>query len=176
MPVKVNDRQQIHRGRVFDIFQENITLENGANVKMEIIRHPGAAAIVALTENKEILLIKQYRHAVDGYIWEIPAGTISGSETPLACAQRELIEETGYCAETWNALGAITPAPGYADERIHLFLACDLKEKAQNLDHDEVITVHKVAAEEVLSMVAEGKIQDAKTLSALFLARHTNAI
>lgn len=176
MPVNVNACQRIHSGRVFDIYQEDVTLENGAHVAMEIIRHPGAAAIVALTANKEILLIRQYRHAVDGFIWEIPAGTISGSETPLECARRELTEETGYCADTWSDLGVITPAPGYADERIHLFIARDLKEKAQNLDQDEVITVHKVAPEEVLSMVAGGKIQDAKTLSALFLAQTANAI
>lgn len=171
MTIKVNTRKRIHRGRVFEIFQENFTVENGPPLEMEIIRHPGASAIVALTENKELILLKQYRHAVAGFIWEIPAGTISGEESPLECARRELVEETGYHAGTWNKLGEITPLPGYADERIHLFVAHDLKEKKQKLDQDEILTVHKISREKLLSMVSGGEIQDAKTLSALFLAQ-----
>ncbi len=166
---KVNDIRRIHTGRVFHIDQEDVTLENGVRIKMEIIRHPGAAAIVALTDNEEILLLRQYRHAVGGFIWEIPAGTNSENETPLICAQRELQEETGYAADRWEELGDITPLPGYSDERIHLFLAQDLKETVQHLDADEVLTVHKVPYRKVLEMIRLGQIKDAKTLSALFL-------
>lgn len=169
MSVKVNTSRLLHSGRVFNMFQDNVTLENNTSISLEVIRHPGAAAIVALTSKKEILLLKQYRYAVGGYIWEIPAGTFSGKEPPLACARRELQEETGYSADTWKKLGEITPVPGYSDERIHLFLAQDLEEKVQNLDQDEVLVVHRLTYETVLSMIENGEIQDAKTLAALFL-------
>jgi ADP-ribose pyrophosphatase len=170
MPAKVNTSKMLHNGRVFNIYQDNVTLENGARLDMEIIRHPGASAIVAMTLKKELLLVKQYRYAVGGFIWEIPAGTFNGKEPPLECARRELTEETGYAAKNWEKLGEITPVPGYSDERIHLFLARDLTQKSQNLDHDEVLNVHKIAYDKVLSMVNSGEIQDAKTLAALFLA------
>lgn len=173
MPANRNAGRLIHSGRVFDIYQDDVTLENGVRMDLEVIRHPGASAIVALTDSREILLLKQYRYAVGGFIWEIPAGTISGAEPPLECARRELTEETGYAAGTWKKLGEIIPVPGYSDERIHLFLALDLEEKTQNLDEDEILAVHKISCEEVLAMAAGGKIQDAKTLSALFLALKT---
>ncbi|MGD9210874.1 MAG: NUDIX hydrolase [Desulfobacteraceae bacterium] len=173
MSTQVNTSHLLHRGRVFNILQDNVTLENGSCIDLEVIRHPGASAIVALTEKKEILLLKQYRYAVGGFIWEIPAGTFSGKEPPLACARRELQEETGYSANTWKKLGEITPVPGYSDERIHLFLAQDLEERVQNLDDDEVLMVQKVDYKKVLSMIDNGEIQDAKTLSALFLATRT---
>lgn len=170
MSAKVNTSKMLHNGRVFNIYQDNVTLENGVCLDMEIIRHPGASAIVAMTPKKEILLIKQYRYAVGGFIWEIPAGTFNAKEPPLECAMRELTEETGYVAKNWEKLGETTPVPGYSDERIHLFLAQDLTEKTQNLDQDEVLDVHKVAYQKVLSMVNSGEIQDAKSLAALFLA------
>ncbi len=170
MTTKVNSSHLIHSGRVFNIFKDNITLENDTSVDLEVIRHPGASAIVAITARKEILMLKQYRYAVGGFIWEIPAGTISGKEPPLACARRELQEETGYSANTWKKLGEITPVPGYSDERIHLFLAQDLEEKVQHLDHDEILVVHKVDYQQVGNMIDNGEIQDAKTLSALFMA------
>ncbi len=167
---KVNEIRRIHTGRVFYMDQEDVTLENGTRIKMEVIRHPGAASIVALTEGGEVLLLRQYRHAVGDYIWEIPAGTKSENEDSLICARRELEEETGYTANRWEDLGDITPLPGYSDERIHLFLAQELKETTQNLDADEVLTVHKIPYREVLEMIRLGKIKDAKTISALFLA------
>jgi ADP-ribose pyrophosphatase len=170
MSAKVNTSRMLHTGRVFNIYQDNVTLENGACLDMEIIRHPGASAIVAMTPEKEILLIKQYRYAVGGFIWEIPAGTFNGKEPPLECAMREFTEETGYIAKNWEKLGETTPVPGYSDERIHLFLARDLTKRSQNLDHDEILDVYKIAYEKVLSMVNSGEIQDAKTLAALFLA------
>jgi ADP-ribose pyrophosphatase len=170
MSAKVNASKLLHIGRVFNIYQDNVTLDNGISLNMEIIRHPGASAIVAMTPEKEILLVKQYRYAIGGFIWEIPAGTFLGQESPIECAQRELVEETGYAADTWKKIGEITPVPGYSDERIHLFLARDLTKKAQNLDQDEVLAVHKISYQKVLNLIDKGEIQDAKTLSALFLA------
>jgi ADP-ribose pyrophosphatase len=170
MSAKVNTSKLLHTGRVFNMYQDNVTLDNGISLNMEIIRHPGASAIVAVTPEKKILMIKQYRYAIDDFIWEIPAGTFSGQESPLECAQRELVEETGYAADRWKKMGEITPVPGYSDERIHLFLARNLTLKAQNLDQDEVLTVHKISSQEVLNLIDKGDIQDAKTLAAFFFA------
>jgi ADP-ribose pyrophosphatase len=161
----------LHHGRVFDFVSENVSLENGVTVDMEIIRHPGAAAIVPVTESGGVLMLKQYRYALDSHIWEIPAGTRSGSETVLNCARRELTEETGYTAQTWNKLGELTPVPGYSDERIHLFLARDLSPAAQNLDEDEILAVHEIDFTAILDMIIGGAIQDAKTIGAIFMAQ-----
>ena len=166
-----NNRQTlIHKGRVFNVFQETVTLPNGASIKLDIIRHPGATAIVPLTRSHNVIMLEQYRHAVGGTIWEIPAGTLDDKEAPLTCAQRELTEETGYTAATWRKLGEITPVPGYSDERIQIFLATDLSISVQNLDADEALEVREVTFTEALNMISRGGIQDAKTICGLFMA------
>jgi ADP-ribose pyrophosphatase len=170
MTARVNHRHTIRHGRVFEVTVENVTFDNGFTADMEIIRHPGASAIVPLTDNDEIVLLKQYRHAIGTFIWEIPAGTFNGQEDPLACARRELTEETGFTAAAWERLGAITPVPGYSDERIQLFLARELKPAAQHLDQDEFIEVHHVPLLQVVAMIVSGEIQDAKTVMGIFLA------
>ncbi|MFP4347102.1 MAG: NUDIX domain-containing protein [Thermodesulfobacteriota bacterium] len=170
MAARVNHREPLYRGRVFNMDRENVSLENGVTLDMDIIRHPGASAIVPLIDSgRSVILIRQYRHAVGGYIWEIPAGTLDPDETPLVCAQRELIEETGYAADRWEKLGEVVPVPGYADERIHLFSADGLHLAEQHLDADEILDVHEIKLERVLKMVDGGEIQDAKTLTGLFL-------
>jgi len=121
MSAKVNKSVTIHQGRIFKIVKENITLANGVSSDMDIIRHPGASAIIPLSDKNTIILIKQYRHAIGNYIWEIPAGTLDHDEPPIECAKRELIEETGYSANQWQKLGEIISVPGYSDERIHIF-------------------------------------------------------
>lgn len=165
---QVKKRETIRRGRAFDLTVENVTLPNGVNMDMDIIRHPGASAIIALSAEEEVVMLKQYRHAVGGELWEIPAGTFNGKEDPLVCAQRELIEEAGYEARTWESIGAVTPVPGYSDERIHLFIAKDLIQTAQKLDPDEIIEVHRLPFRQVVSMVLGGDIEDAKTITAIF--------
>lgn len=161
----------LHKGRVFTLVREKVALENGVTVDLDIVRHPGAAAMIPLMENGSLLMIRQYRHALGGFIWEIPAGTLDPGETPLACAKRELVEEIGYSADTWHKLGEITPVPGYSDERIHIYCAMDLSPAIQQLDRDEILNVHEVGFEEALRMVERGEIGDSKTISGLFLAR-----
>ena len=166
----VNRRTVIKKGRVFDICSENITLPNGVSLDMEVIRHPGAAAIVPVMADGKILLLKQYRHAVGGFIWEIPAGTLDPGEDADACAARELTEETGYTADRIRKLAVITPLPAYSDERIHLYLATGLSRAGQNLDADELLFVHPTPLERALAMIYDGTIQDAKTIAGLHLA------
>ena len=170
MTAIINSQATLHKGRVFNLVSENYTLENGVTSDMDFIQHPGAAAMVPMINSDEVVLIKQYRHAIREFIWEIPAGTLDPGETPLNCARRELIEEIGYSAADWHQLGTITPLPGCSDERIHIFLALDLKPAEQHLDDDEMIDVHKMSLSNALRLIAEAKISDAKTISGLFLA------
>jgi ADP-ribose pyrophosphatase len=171
MSTKTLERVTLHKGRVFTLVREKVALENGVTIDLDIVRHPGAAAMVPLTKNNTLMMIRQYRHAVGGYIWEIPAGTLNPNETPLDCAKRELVEEIGYSADRWHKLGEITPVPGYSDERIHIFCAMDLTPAIQHLDRDEILDVHEVSFEEAVRMAELGEIGDAKTISGLFMAR-----
>jgi len=170
MPATINSRMTLHKGRVFELVNENYTLENGVAADMDFIQHPGAVAVVPMLNQEDVILIKQYRHAVREFIWEIPAGTIDSQESPMGCARRELIEETGYSAGEWHKLGEITPLPGYSDERIHIFLASNLKPAEQNLDKDEMLSVHRLQFKAAVQMILTGEIQDGKTISGLFLA------
>ncbi len=168
MHIEASTRKTILNGRVFDITVENVTFPNGTNIDLEIVRHPGASAVVPLTEDGEVVMLKQYRHAVGGTLWEIPAGTFDAGEAPLTCAKRELIEETGFEAQAWEPIGAVVPLAGYSDERIHLFLARGLTPAAQSLDPDEIIEVHTIPLDRVVAMILEGEIEDAKTIVAIF--------
>jgi 8-oxo-dGTP pyrophosphatase MutT (NUDIX family) len=166
----VNNRKLLHGGRVFKLYSENITLENGVTTTIDILRHPGAAAIVPMLNADTLILLRQYRHAVGDFIWEIPAGTLDEGESPMDCAKRELIEETGFSASGWDELGAIVPVPGYSDERIRIYLATDLAPAVQNLDRDELLAVHHVGVKEALQMVYSREIFDGKTITGLLLA------
>lgn len=168
MTAKINNRVILHQGRSFSFVKENVTLENGTTVDLEVVRHPGAAAIVPFIKNDRLIILKQYRHAIGHHIWEIPAGTLDPGEDPLECAKRELIEETGYSGRQWEKIGEITPVPGYSDERIHIFVATDLTPAEQNLDVDEVLDVHQVSFEKTVQMIEKGQIQDSKTISGLY--------
>ena len=172
MSATINSQITLHQGRVFRLVNEKYTLDNGVSSDMDFIQHPGAAAMVPMLNQTEVVLIKQYRHAIREFIWEIPAGTLDSGESAINCAKRELIEETGYSANEWHQLGTITPLPGCTDERIHIFLASGLKPAVQKLDEDELLNVHKMELSTALQMILSGEIQDGKTISGLFLASH----
>jgi ADP-ribose pyrophosphatase len=153
---------------------ETVTLPNGATVEMEIIRHPGAVAIVPLKGDGTVLLIRQYRHAAGGYIYEVPAGKLDPGEEPRDCAARELEEEIGHRASSLTPTLTFFTTPGFTDEVIHLFLATGLTPGTQNLDHDEVLEVVTMSLDEAIQRIADGTIRDAKTiigLQAAYLAR-----
>jgi 8-oxo-dGTP pyrophosphatase MutT (NUDIX family) len=172
MFARINKSTTLHKGKVFRWVSENITLSNGAEIDMDIIRHPGASAVVPLLNHNTVVLIKQYRHAILDCIWEIPAGTLRMEETAMDCAKRELIEETGFSAREWQKLGEIIPLPGYTDERIHVFLATGLEPAGQNLDCDEMLDVHEVEFDQAMAMIYNGDIQDGKTIFGLFMTLH----
>ncbi len=159
--------EHIYKGRVVDLRLEEVTLPNQVTVTLEIIRHPGAAAVVALDADSEVTLVRQFRHAAGGFIWEIPAGKLDAGEQPLACAARELREEVGLVAAEFTHLGSILTAPGFCDERIDLFLARQLTAAEQRLDPDEVISVARMPLARAVAMIHSGEIQDAKTIAGL---------
>jgi ADP-ribose pyrophosphatase len=162
--------REVYRGRIITVCQEDVGLPNGRTVTLDIVHHPGAAAVVAVDAHDTVALIRQLRHAAGGEIWEIPAGTLQPGEEPQACARRELTEETGLIAGDWTALGSILTTPGFCDERIHLFLARQLVEGVQALEDDEVLTVERVPLAEALAMIDRGAIADAKSIAGLHLA------
>ncbi|GJM44981.1 MAG: ADP-ribose pyrophosphatase [Gemmatimonadota bacterium] len=164
--------KEIYRGRVVNLSVEEVTLPNGATTRLEIMKHPGAAAAVPLFEDGTITILRQYRHAVGGWLWEIPAGKLDKpGEDPLDCAQRELAEEAGLAAESWHKLGSIFTTPGFCDEIIHLYLARDLRDVPMEHEVDEVIEVHRMPLEDALAMIPREELQDTKTMAALQATR-----
>jgi ADP-ribose pyrophosphatase len=160
----------IWTGRVGRWVVCEVDLPNGNRVTLETLEHPGAAAILPFVAPGRILLLRQYRHAVGGYLWEVPAGKLEPGEPPEVCAARELEEETGYRAGRIEPTGSIVTAPGFTDERIWLFRAHDLVPGRVAHEHAEVIEVHAFPLVEALAMVDRGDVCDAKTIAALFQA------
>ncbi len=158
------------KGRIFNLERHKLLFPNKYEIELEIIRHPGASAVVPMLDPETLLLVRQYRHAVGKYIYEIPAGTLKGGEDPDTCAKRELEEETGYLSHDLTQLGMIYPLPGYSDERIYIYLARDLEEGSQHLDEDEVLRPIRVSKERAFQMIHEGLIRDAKSICGLFMA------
>ena len=150
---------------------EALTLPNGRNTEIAFVRHPGSIAVVPLLEDHSVLMELQYRHPVGDYLLEIPAGTLEPGESTLDCAQRELVEETGFRAQEFIELGKIHILPAYSDEEIHIYLATGLIPAQQDLDPDEIIEVVTYSIQQALQMVAEGKITDALTILSLQMAR-----
>lgn len=166
MPTDSSRRPVIKLG-VVDLGVETAVLPSGVTVDMAIIRHPGASAIVALDSDGSIAMLRQWRHAIGGYIREIPAGCRNAGEDGRQCAERELREEAGLMARRWDHLGSIVTIPSFCDERIELFLARDLSPAERALDEDEVIHVERVDLGKALGMIRRGEIMDAKTIAAL---------
>ncbi len=164
---KIHKTEERYRGKSFSFVVEDVTLPNGAKAEMAMVRHPGSTGIVPLLEDGTVVMTLQYRHAVGEYLLEIPAGTMEPGESPLNCARRELEEETGFVAEEFTKLSEIHILPAYSDEKIHVYLARNLSPSKQNLDHDEIIEVVTHPLEEVIRMIADGRITDALTILAI---------
>jgi ADP-ribose pyrophosphatase len=161
-------RRGVYDGRIIRVEVERVRLPNDVEIDLDIVRHPGASAVVAATA-EDVVLIRQYRFAGGGFLWEVPAGTLQSGEAPEACARRELEEEAGLVAEEMRSLGSILTTPGFCDERIHLYLALGLKRLPVRHDADEVITeVRTIPWTRIGGMIDAGEIVDAKSLVALY--------
>jgi ADP-ribose pyrophosphatase len=159
--------KNIYKGKVVTLNLETVTLPNGATVELEIVRHPGAAAIVPMKDDCTVILIRQFRLAAGWFIYEIPAGKLHPGENPKLCAERELEEEIGYRAGAIEKLETFFTAPGFTDEVMHLFKATNLVRTAQKLDHDEVLEVVEMPLEKAIAHIRDGAIRDAKTIVGL---------
>ena len=155
---------------VFDVTHDRALGPGGVVLDRKIIRHPGAAVILAVDEAERVLLIRQYRLPTRRRLWELPAGTLDAGETPLRAAKRELREETGYSAKSWRKLCRFWAAPGFCDERITGYEARGLKPGVASPEPYELIEPRWVALSEAIEMIARGRIQDAKTMLTLLYA------
>lgn len=171
------DGRTVYRGRVFDVHLDRVRFPDGSEGTLEIVRHPGAAAVLPVLRPGEwagtghgIVLLRQYRYAADGHVWEVPAGTLDEGESPEACARRELEEEAGLRAGDLRSLTRIYTTPGFIDERIHLFVAWDLEPAVASHERSEFIERREIAWSEALDLARTGRITDSKTLCSLLFA------
>jgi 8-oxo-dGTP pyrophosphatase MutT (NUDIX family) len=161
----------IHRGRVIDVSSERLKYSNGQVYEIDFVRHPGAAAVVAVDDAGRVCLVRQYRHGIADFLWEIPAGKLDKGEAPEVCAVRELAEETGVMARRWTPLGLYVPAPGIFSEVIHLYLARDLDVGTPKPDADEELELDWLPLGEAIERVLKGEWNDGKTAMALLRAQ-----
>ncbi len=155
---------EVFSGRVITVHQDEVTLPDGSRRLRDVVRHPGAVAVVPLLADGRIVLLRQYRHATGKTLVEIPAGTLEPGEAPIDCARRELAEETGYRASVIEPLTSFFTAPGFCDEYLYLFVARELEEGETALEPGEELEPWLATPEEVRAMIRNGGIEDAKTL------------
>lgn len=169
------DSRRVYAGRVIAVDLDTVRFPDGSTGELEMVRHPGASAIVPFLsdpagEDPHILLVKQYRYAADGFIYEVPAGKLDDGEDPAVCAARELREETGCTAASIEHLTTIYTTPGFTDERIHLYLAHGLTRGEVAHEQDEFMTVESMSISRALEMIRDGEIDDGKTVIAILYA------
>lgn len=160
---KTLDSLVIHKGRIITVTEDTVELENGEKAKREVVHHHGGVSIVPITENDEIILVKQFRYPLKDVILEIPAGKLEKDEDHFECGKRELLEETGAVASEYTYLGVMYPTTGYDTEKIHMYLAKGLNFKNQDLDADEFLDVVRIPFDKVVEMIMSNEIKDAKT-------------
>jgi ADP-ribose pyrophosphatase len=174
MPGKLSS-QRVYTGKVVSIDQDQVEFPDGSVGELEIFRHPGASAVVPFLSDPEgddpqVLLIRQYRYAANGYLLEIPAGRLEPDESPETCAVRELREETGCSAARFERLTTIFPTPGFCDEQIHIFMATGLVQGETCHEFDEFVEPEPIALSEALAMIERGEIRDGKSMIGLMFA------
>lgn len=161
----------LFQGRIISLDVEQVKLPNGVHCDMEIVRHPGGAAVVAIDKKQRICLLKQFRYACNAWVWEIPAGKIDNQEEPLLTAKRELQEEAGRTAGKWRSLGQMISSPGVFTEVVHCFLATELSVCETGHEAEELIEIHWVPFEEAIEWAIDSRISDAKSVIGLFRAQ-----
>ena len=171
MKFELIDSEVVYQGRAFTVRRDNLRTPDLRTVKYDIIQHAGSVIIVPIDEAGNIIFVRQYRHAAEQLLLELPAGTRTEDEDPLECARRETREEIGMNAQNIQKLGSFYLAPGYSTELMHVYLATDLHEDPLEADEDEFLQVEKIPAQEALKMALNGELPDAKTLAALLLTQ-----
>jgi 8-oxo-dGTP pyrophosphatase MutT (NUDIX family) len=170
------EKQTVHfRGRVITVTTDDVVLPNGYRAELEVVHHPGGAAVVAIDAHERVCLLRQYRYVTDGWIWELPAGKLEPNEPPLKTVQRELVEEAGVSAQHWHSLDSYFSSPGIFTEILHLFMATGIEPATSAHEKAEVIEVHWMPFAEAYEWAVNGKIRDAKTAIGLFRAHHLRA-
>jgi ADP-ribose pyrophosphatase len=162
----------MHRGRVIEVSSERLRYANGREYDFDLVRHPGAAAVVPVDADGRVCLVRQYRHGVLDFMWEIPAGKLDHGEAPAICAVRELAEETGVAARQWTSLGLYVPAPSIFTEVIHLYLARDLDVGTPKPDVDEDLELQWLPLGEAVLRVLRAEWNDGKTALGLLRAQY----
>ncbi|MFA5039054.1 MAG: NUDIX hydrolase [Candidatus Omnitrophota bacterium] len=165
--MKPQRQTTVYRGRIFDVTLQGRRLPDGRSITAEVIRHPGAALIVPFLTPDRVIFLRQFRPAINAWLYELPAGTPEKNESFLRCARRELQEESGYAAARFSLLGKIVPVPGYSTEVIHIYKAQKLTPSFRQKDAEEVIETHVLDRRRVRGLMARGRLIDAKTICAL---------
>jgi ADP-ribose pyrophosphatase len=176
-PVVPHQIRKVFTGRIFTVTVESITLPRGERLEVEVIRHPGSVVVIPITEGGDIVLVRQYRHAIGRSAWELPAGSLKEGEDPQAAAVRECHEEIGLIPSSLERLGAFFPTPGYCDEEMNFYRATGLREPAAGdpaaqQDEDEDIETKPFSVATIRRMIASGEIIDLKTVAGLVLMSH----
>lgn len=170
---KVIDSKRHFKGRIINLREDTVELENGAVASREIVEHPGGVCVIGMDSDGKILMVRQFRAPFGTTVLEVPAGKLNYGEDPFACGKREFLEETGYEAEEYIDFGSIYPSVGFLTEVIYMYYAKGLTKKEQHLDEDEFLNVERYSLEELLLMVEQNEIKDAKTVVAILkLARY----
>jgi len=169
--MSILETRTVFRGRILTVNVETVRLPNGHVADLEIIHHPGGAAVVALDAQRQVCLLRQYRHAVADWVWELPAGKLEQDEPPLHSARRELVEEAGIRARSWQPLGDYVSSPGVFTEIVRLFMAQELDPVKMAHEPGELIEVHWLELEEACARAEDGRISDGKTALGLLRAR-----
>ena len=172
-PILPHAIQKIYEGRIFSVVTEDVTLPKGHHLRVDVVRHPGSVVIVPMTEDRRIILVRQYRHAIGKSLWELPAGSLKKNEDPDQAAARECHEEVGLVPTKVARIGRFFPTPGYCDEEMIFYEATGLREPGEgdqaHPDEDEDIETHAFAIDELRRMIDRGEIADLKTIAGVFL-------
>lgn len=167
---KTVSRKQIYKGKIISLDSAEVTLPDGKTARRDIVMHPGASVVVPLNENREIYMVRQYRKPIEKVTLELPAGKLDEGEDPAICAARELKEETGLEASEIKHLTSIYSTPGFSNEILHIYLATGLKEGTAHADEDEFVSCEKYDITELINMIINNGITDAKTIVGILMA------
>lgn len=170
MQEKTVKSSEVFRGKIINVKVDTVTLPDGRQTEREVVEHPGAVAVVALTEDEEVLLVSQFRYPVGEILLEVPAGKLEPGEDPLESAKRELAEETGFMANSWELLSVFYTTPGFSNEIMYLYLARDLSPDKKQADDDEFIELQQMPLKDAVSKALSGHFKDAKTIAGILIA------